>query len=204
MPFKIPVLMMISFLSLSACEDEITPVGEAIKNGSFDLTLSDYKAGTENDRLAFITAYVSSKSLDANDVTHYVSCMGDYAANKSETLKFEDVFEWCARQAEINRDAFVSHFNELDAEDLSSMASVHCTNLVTDRLTDPASADFPFFDKRYFSRGEQRYIVKSYVDAKNAFGGQVRLNWHCDIQYRGAGDTADERSWTLHDLEMLQ
>jgi len=145
---------------------------------------------------------MSKRSLDESDIEHYISCMGDFAANKSERLLFKDVFGWCEKESELSREAFVSHFNELDAEDLRSMASVHCQNLITDQLSDPASADFPFLDKSYFSRGEQRYVVRSYVDAKNAFGGQVRLNWHCDMQYDGQGETADPRNWTLHDLEI--
>ena len=49
---------------------------------------------------------------------------------------------------------------------------------VEKRLKSPKSADFPFGGYRHVtSLGGGRYKVQSYVDAKNAFGVEIRTNF---------------------------
>ena len=85
--------------------------------------------------------------------------------------------------------------------DRSTMAAIICSNYVEQSLKAPKSADFPFSRseggiKRF---ADQRYKIRSYVDAQNAFGAQLR-NWYiCDIQYL-SGNDGDMRNWTVHQL----
>lgn len=80
--------------------------------------------------------------------------------------------------------------------DHSSSAFVRCQRYVRDRLKAPATADFPFLDRRTWKFDDDVYVVKSYVDAQNSFGAMLRTNWHCKVQYVG-GD------WKLLELELI-
>jgi hypothetical protein len=80
--------------------------------------------------------------------------------------------------------------------DHSSSASVRCQRYVRDRLKAPATADFPFLDRRIWKFDDDIYVVKSYVDAQNSFGAMLRTNWHCKVQYVGGG-------WKLLELELI-
>ncbi|WP_369990574.1 hypothetical protein [Pseudomonas xanthosomatis] len=96
-----------------------------------------------------------------------------------------------AREAEIAK-----------TKDRSIMAAIICSNYVEQSLKSPKSADFPFEKAAGGSRilGEQKYLIRSYVDAQNSYGAQLR-NWYdCTIQYR-AGNDGDPRSWNLIKLK---
>ncbi|WP_433884875.1 hypothetical protein [Pseudomonas vranovensis] len=83
-------------------------------------------------------------------------------------------------------------------KDRSTMAAIICGNYVEQSLKAPKSADFPFDRAAGGSRalGEQKYLIRSYVDAQNSYGAQLR-NWYdCTIQYK-SGQEADPRSWQL-------
>lgn len=86
--------------------------------------------------------------------------------------------------------------------DRGNMAFIQCQAHVTQRLTSPASADFPFLDfTAVRDGGPNQYRVRSYVDSQNAFGAVLRTNFNCLIRYN-SGDDADPRSWTLVNLAM--
>lgn len=87
-------------------------------------------------------------------------------------------------------------------KDRSNMANIQCQNFVKANLKSPATADFPWFDFKYWNKPEQIYIIKSYVDSQNSFGAILRSTWHCKIQYN-KGDDADSRNWELLELEIL-
>jgi len=179
-----------------------SPVQEALNDGHFELSLSQYKEGKATERKQLITAHSEQKGIPAADVDHYVNCMGDFAANKSPELKFADVFGWCELEAKNNRERFEGHFNELDAEDLSSEALIMCQNFVKTQLKAPATAEFPWGANKA-SRGEWRYQIASYVDAQNTYGAQVRTHFNCDMQYHGPTEADaywDYRNWTMHDF----
>lgn len=76
-----------------------------------------------------------------------------------------------------------------------SMAIVLCKNKVRDRLKSPASADFPIMDVKA-TRAGSTFTVSSYVDAKNAFGAEIRTHYTCVIDHV-SGD-----NWRLVNLTM--
>ena len=87
--------------------------------------------------------------------------------------------------------------------DHATMAFIQCKDFVKARLKAPASADFPFLDYSSANTGNETYVVRSYVDAQNAFGAKIRSNWTCQVQYRG-GEEADRHNWTLVDLQLAE
>lgn len=181
------------------------PVRAAIKDGSFDLTLAEYKDSKVEDRAELVAAYVEMQDLPIADVDLYITCMGEYAGTKSENLKFETVFAWCRGDAENNRAAFELHFNELDARDYWAEANVMCQRYVETQLVSPSSAKFRSGLKPTY-KGRQRYLVNSYVDAQNGFGAMVRTYFVCDMQYTGpeGGSGIDYLNWDMLDFQAQQ
>jgi len=86
--------------------------------------------------------------------------------------------------------------------DLSNEAFIQCKNFVSENLKSPSSADFPFMDFKAWRFDNSTYVIKSYVDAQNSFGAQIRSNWHCKIQYQD-GEKSDQTNWKLLELEIL-
>lgn len=86
-------------------------------------------------------------------------------------------------------------------EDDSTMAGVHCQAFVKQQLTNPSQADFPFLDQRSTKVADGHYIIESYVDAKNAFGGQVRSNYFCEVKWNGR-ERGDRGNWALMNLRL--
>ena len=76
-------------------------------------------------------------------------------------------------------------------------AFVKSQDYVTNSLRAPGTAKFPWYSEsyvRYYGNG--KYVVHSYVDAENAFGGQVRTRYTCTLH-------ADEKgAWMLDDLQL--
>ena len=71
-----------------------------------------------------------------------------------------------------------------------------CQHFVTDELKSPGSAKFPTPDNYDVSGPlDNRFVVRSYVDAQNVFGGSVRTNYICTVKWIG------EDRWQLQDLE---
>jgi hypothetical protein len=59
-------------------------------------------------------------------------------------------------------------------------------NDVKNTLNSPSSASFPGYDDSYVSdMGNNRYIVRAYVDADNAFGAKLRQNIYVDLTITG-------------------
>lgn len=82
------------------------------------------------------------------------------------------------------------------ASDRSSDASIFCRRQMTETLIAPSTADFPYLDERVWRLPNARYVIKSYVDAQNAFGAMVRTHWRCEVLYKG-GRALDSTSWEL-------
>ena len=76
-----------------------------------------------------------------------------------------------------------------------------CSNYVEVSLKSPKSADFPWDKAAGGSKslGNQTYAIRSYVDAQNSYGAQLRNWYNCKIQYK-SGDDANPASWKLLDL----
>jgi hypothetical protein len=164
-------------------------------------TLKWYKSLSADNRKTLVEATVRDSNWGIESTNDYYNCMGDFAFSKSEDLTYVEVIKWCRQEYENNLERFQSHFNELEAKDLSSQAAVMCQNVVENQLKSPATADFPWLDRSIYKKGKWRYVIKSYVDSQNSFGATIRTNWHCDIQYKGEGEPLNGSSWTLHALD---
>ena len=81
------------------------------------------------------------------------------------------------------------------------MAKIQSQDFVRDNLRSPSSADFPFFGRDAVAMGNNAYVVRSYVDAENAFGAALRNDYVCQLRFTG-GEPADPRNWDLIDLQM--
>jgi hypothetical protein len=87
-------------------------------------------------------------------------------------------------------------------DDLSLEAHTLCKMLIENGLPTPATADFPFANRKIFKKPNQRYIVKDYVDFQNRYGATIRGYWHCDIQFKG-GDKMNFNNWKLLHIENI-
>jgi hypothetical protein len=212
MKWTLGIIVVLSVISVFISEDDTSKnpiVSNSEKNDTSsvqDKTLKWYKSLSKEDRKSLVKATVKDKKWDTNVLEDYYNCMGDFAYAKAEELKFLEVIQWCNNEYANGRKEFKAHFNELDAEDLSSIAVTLCENLVKNKLVSPATSDFAYLDRKVFRRGKWRYDISSYVDSENAFGATLRTNWVCNIQYQGKEkptDFIDIANWKLHGLEFI-
>ena len=65
------------------------------------------------------------------------------------------------------------------------------------KLISPASAEFPNFDNIVVAKYEniEKYFVKGYVDADNAFGAKIRKKYKCWLEKESSGN------WRLINIE---
>ena len=87
------------------------------------------------------------------------------------------------------------------AAERGTMAAIQCRDFVKERLRAPSTADFSALHESASLIGENKYVVRGYVDAQNAFGAQIRNNYACTVQYTG-GEDADSGNWRLIDLNI--
>lgn len=108
-------------------------------------------------------------------------------------------------QAIADAESAAKKAEEEKLKDRSTMAAIICTNYVERALKSPKSADFPFGNAEGGTQRfpDQRYKIRSYVDAKNAFGAEIRTWYVCDIQYK-SGEDFDMRSWSVKQLKFEQ
>ena len=73
-------------------------------------------------------------------------------------------------------------------------------SFVKDRLKSPSSAKWPWESSENVTEylGNQTYVVKSYVDAKNAFGTEVRIKYYIKVKQ------ADNNNWKLLDINIQE
>lgn len=202
------VLMMIA-VALSPKNGEIdAPVEvvakteEAKPKESYEGQVLDWFIALDADeRREVVKELMATAGLDGKELEAFYSCLSDYASSKSKDLPVTQLYGWCEREFKKEQAKFRDHFNELDAKDESVMGYIMCKRMVEAQLLSPSTADFPFTSDRSFFMGRQRYVYKLHVDSQNAYGAKVRTNWHCDVQYKGAGESADIYNWTLNKLE---
>ncbi len=73
-------------------------------------------------------------------------------------------------------------------DDASVVVTVLCEAAVKQRLKAPATADFPFGNARNVEvLGNNRYRLRSHVDAQNSFGANLRTNFVCIMA--GSGES---------------
>ncbi len=89
-------------------------------------------------------------------------------------------------------------------EEMQTEAYVIAKIFMEKNLKAPASANFPAFDYRFYASNETyQFIIKSYVDAQNIFGAQLRTYYLIQMKWNGK-DWADINNWELIDLETDQ
>lgn len=178
--------------------------GEATSSINLDVALADYRNANQSTRDGLLAALIQASASEPSDQEHFKDCMGDYAASKSEELDLREVFNWCVAESQTSRERFTSHFNQLDAADLSIDASVICQNHVDNHLTSPSTADHPWMGIEIFDHGKWRYTIRSHVDSQNAFGAVLRTNYLCKVTYNGEGESLRLSNWSLDALEFYK
>jgi len=67
-------------------------------------------------------------------------------------------------------------------------AWVNAQQFVKNHLKSPASADFPSaYESSVIVESDTSFLIGSYVDAENSFGGNMRSNWSCRIVFEPDG-----------------
>lgn len=115
-----------------------------------------------------------------------------------EQVRMEDAQKAEKRIAQAKADKEL----EEKTRDRSRDATIVCREFVRASLRSPSTADFPWTPNKRFREGYQTYIIKSHVDAQNAFGAVIRNQWHCKLRYIG-GEEHLHSSWDLLELEVL-
>lgn len=65
-----------------------------------------------------------------------------------------------------------------------------CKDQVTAQLKAPATADFPWQVDAIITHAGDKYTVRSYVDAENGFGANIRTSFVCTATVTGGKVTA--------------
>lgn len=60
-------------------------------------------------------------------------------------------------------------------------------HFVRQKLVRPETAVFPEREYATTQTGQNRWLVKSYVDSQNLFGATVRANWAMEVERRPEG-----------------
>lgn len=69
-------------------------------------------------------------------------------------------------------------FSKLSQDEQKSFAWVMATNAVKEQLKSPSSAKFPSQNSgRISSKGNNKYEISSYVEAKNSLGVMIKNNF---------------------------
>jgi len=166
----------------------------------FKISLDQYSKSAKPDRDSLVTEIMKAEKIASGLMPLFIECMGDFAVTKDQNLLFDEVFAWCFAERNNDYPLFRSHFNQLDAKDLSLESSSVCQKLINDQLSSPPTADHPWLDRTIYDQGRWNYIVRSYVDSQNGFGSTIRTNYRCNIQYIGTGDALSIGNWRLHEL----
>lgn len=89
-------------------------------------------------------------------------------------------------------------------EDFARKAFTISQDFVKQNLKSPSTADFPLLDYSWSEPdiANNSVIIKSYVDAQNAFGGMLRQTFYAKVKYK-SGDWADINNWTLIELKFV-
>lgn len=82
---------------------------------------------------------------------------------------------------------------ETDEMDKSNEAWVCAQMKIKEMLKSPKSAEFEFggATKSTKAIGNEKYEIKSYVDAENSFGAKIRSNFECTVTYETKSNTCE-------------
>jgi hypothetical protein len=167
------------------------------------VTLADYIKMSKAARGEFLENALPFVAADAPEhIQSFRNCLGHNAPIKRADITALTVLGWCNAERANDPERFNSHFNDLEAANHSSSAVVICRNLVRSELVAPSTADFSFLDRNERSLGSWRYDVSGSLEAKNALGVLIALQFRCDLQYKGEGDALAPSSWTVNDFQV--
>jgi hypothetical protein len=168
------------------------------------VSLADYIKMSKEARGEFLESALPLVSADASEhVEKFRNCLGHNAPIKRADITALTVLGWCNGERANDPDRFNNHFNDLEAANHSSSAVVICRNLVRSELVAPSTADFSFLDRNERALGSWRYEIAGKLEAKNAVGVPISLQFWCDLQYNGEGDELAASSWTLNNFNVL-
>jgi len=85
-------------------------------------------------------------------------------------------------------------------KEFANNAFVISKEFVTQKLISPKSADFPFMDFKFSNVIDNTIVIESYVDAKNAYGTEIRHNYTIKMKKIGS-DWADSNNWQVISLD---
>lgn len=88
----------------------------------------------------------------------------------------------------------------VEDREFANNAFVISKEFVTQKLLSPKSADFPFMDFKFSNVIDNTIVIESYVDAKNAYGTEIRHNYTIKMKKIGS-DWADSNSWQVISLD---
>lgn len=161
-------------------------------------SLADYMDMSRSARTESVQALMAARGLPSTDTDLFAACLGEYAPTKNPELTLSNVFGWCESERTNAPQNFAAHFNELDAPDYSTKASVICRNIVEGRLRAPSSADFPWIDDQVIALGRHEYDITSHVDSQNGFGAMLRSRYSCRVKFKGGdSDPLMPGSWDV-------
>ncbi|ACL75200.1 hypothetical protein [Ruminiclostridium cellulolyticum] len=91
-----------------------------------------------------------------------------------------------------------STYEKEPSDDDKAFAWTAAKKEVKERLKSPSTADFPFsYNEQYIKEVETKtFIIKSYVDAENSFGANIRSNFIVKIKKTG------ENTYTVIDVKI--
>lgn len=160
-----------------------------------EIPASDVEANIESYRR--LTELDPNRELFQQKLKHYqaVKEQQEAAARERRRREKEEAQEQRRREKERARREYM--YSQSWANDNESMAWVMCQDFVERRLRAPGTASFPWstsIQTAYLGGG--RFRIRAYVDAENAFGGEVRTHFTCTIEH----STGDR--WKLISLDM--
>lgn len=81
-----------------------------------------------------------------------------------------------------------SHSGSSTSDHDGTMAEVMCEKFMKNQLRAPATADFSSSSESATPMGNDKFVVRGYVDAQNGFGANIRTNYVCTVQYTGGAN----------------
>lgn len=69
------------------------------------------------------------------------------------------------------------------SDDLKSALALYAEDKVKAHLLSPSTAKFPLYSKYTYQKKDNVYTITGYVDAKNAYGTELRKSWGVMVEY---------------------
>ncbi len=86
---------------------------------------------------------------------------------------------------------------DMKSDESRAAAIAEAEEYISNKLTDPASADFETAPAAYYM-GDSTYNIRIYVDAKNVYGGTVRNHFFAKVRWLGGNEI---QTWSVVKLD---